>query len=261
MRTASPVTLFCWLAALAAAVHVPASARIVGGNNRAPLPTELEAPFSGVGRIVCRDPASGNRFSSTATLVGDRSTLLAVGHFRRTQSPDYKAVIPIDYCAFELRSADGTRLFGSMLAPHPVARFSPREQPSPLTPDWAILKLRTPAPESVLPARVQPMKADELARRSDAFLVGYHSFPEEAANRKQHSPQCKPLAVRDAPLVFSHSCDTELGSSGGLVYVNTPQGPRAVGMNHGSAIERNYGQIIGGELLRHLPKEAVAGSR
>ena len=234
---------------------------MAAANSRAPLPAELEAPFSGVGRLVCRDPASGNRFSSTATLVGDRSTLLAAGHFQRTRPSDHEAIIPIDYCAFELRSADGRRLFGSLLAPQWVARFSPREQPSPLTPDWAVLKLQTAAPDSALPVLVKPMKAEELARRPDAFLVGYHSFPEAAAKTKHHSPQCKPLAVPGAPLVFSHTCDTEFGSSGGLVYVSTPRGPRAVGINHGAATERNYGQIIGGEMLRHLPKQAVEASR
>jgi hypothetical protein len=40
--------------------------------------------------------------------------------------------------------------------------------------------------------------------------------------------------------------------------MSTDKGPRAIGMNHGSATERNwnYGQMIGGELARNLPVEA-----
>ncbi len=243
--------------ALAAGSFGPATAKVVGEDERASLAADLEAPFSGVGRIVCRDPATGERYASTATLVGDRATVLTTGHFRQVQTPSYTAVIPIDFCAFELRSAAGARVFGSFVGPSPVARFTARAEPNPLTPDWAILKLHTPAPPAVSPLMVRPMGAKELARRSDAFMVSYHSFPEANSRTKRYSPRCKPLPVPGAPLVFSHTCDTESGSSGGLLYIKTASGPRAVGMNHGSSAERNYGQIISREMLRNLPKQAV----
>jgi hypothetical protein len=233
----------------------------MGADNRVPLAANLEAPFSGVGRLVCRDPASGERFASTATLVGDRSTLLTTGHFSRVQTPSYTTTIPIDYCAFELRSADGQRVFASPVGRGAGGRFTARDEPSPFTPDWAILKLATPAPPSASPTRLKPMSAAELARRPDAFMVSYHSVPESAARTKSYSPGCTPMPVRREPLVFSHSCDTESGSSGGLVYIATPSGPRAVGINHGSAIERNYGQILTAEMLRSLPREAVDSPR
>ncbi len=247
--------------AVAIASFHPAIAKVVGEDERASLAADLEAPFSGVGRIVCRDPATGERYASTATLVGDHATVLTTGHFRRVQTPCYTAVIPIDFCAFELRSAAGARIFGSFVGASPVARFTVRAEPNPLTPDWAILKLHIPAPRAVSPVMVLPMKAKELAGRSDAFMVSYHSFPEATSRTKRYSPQCKPLPVRGAPLVFSHICDTESGSSGGLLYIKTATGPRAVGMNHGSSVERNYGQVIGGEMLRNLPKQAVDASR
>ena len=233
----------------------------MGADERASLAASLEAPLSGVGRLVCRDPATGDRFASTATLVGDRSTLLTTGHFSRVRTGGSVAVIPVEYCAFELRSAQGVRVFGSLLAPDPVARFSAGEEPSPFTPDWAILKLRTPAPAAAAPVLVRPMKAEELASRPDAFMVSYQSFPVETSRKKLHSPRCNPMPVDGAPLVFSHSCDTESGSSGGLVFIATTSGPRAVGMNHGSAVERNYGQLINAEMLRNLPKEALEGRR
>ncbi len=236
-------------------------AKVVGEDERASLAADLEAPFSGVGRIVCRDPATGERYASTATLVGDRATVLTTGHFRRVQKPGYTALIPIDFCAFELRSAAGARIFGSLVAPSPIARFTVRAEPNPLTPDWAVVKLHNPAPQGVSPVMVRPMEAKELARRSDAFMVSYHSFPEAMARTKRYSPRCKPLPVRGAPLVFSHTCDTEPGSSGGLLYIRTATGPRAVGMNHGSSDERNYGQIISSEMLRNLPEKAVDASQ
>ncbi len=247
--------------AVAMACFSPALAKVVGEDERASLAADLEAPLSGVGRIVCRDPATGERYASTATLVGDHSTVLTTGHFRRVQTPSHTAVIPVEFCAFELRSAAGARVFGSLVGPSPIARFTVRAEPNPLTPDWAILKLHTPAPPAVSPVIVRPMEAKELARRSDAFMVSYHSFPEATSRTKRFSPKCKPLPVRGAPLVFSHTCDTEAGSSGGLLYIKTVTGPRAVGMNHGSSAERNYGQIISGEMLRNLPKQAVDASR
>jgi hypothetical protein len=250
------------LCVLASVAHFPALARIVGADDRRLLPPPLEAPFSGVGRLVCRDPVSGERFSTTATLVGDRSTLVAAGHYGRVQMPGRSTVIAIEYCAFELRSVDGKRVFGSLVAPQPVTRFSARAEPDPLTPDWAILKLRTAAPLSVSPIIVRPMEASKLARRSDVFMVSYHSRPEALARTKRYSPACKPLPVRGQPLVFRHSCDTESGSSGGLLYIMTPAGPRAIGINHGSATERNwnYGQVISSEMIGHLPAEGVDAS-
>jgi hypothetical protein len=245
-------------AVIASSMHASAPARIVGADDRSPLPARLEAPFSGVGRLVCRDPESGNRFATTATLVGNRSTVVAVGHFGRVQMPGRSIVIAAEYCAFELRSGDGKRLFGSLLASPPVARFSARAEPDPRTPDWAILKLQTPAPEAVSPVIVRPTKAGDLGR-PDVFMVSYHSMPEALARTKRYSPACKPAPVRGEPLVFRHSCDTESGSSGGLLYIMTAAGPRAVGINHGSATDRNwnYGQIISKEMVGHLPEEGV----
>jgi hypothetical protein len=252
----SRLIALCALASLAA---VPALARIVGPDDRAALPPRLEASFSGVGRLVCRDPESGERFSTTATLVGNRSTLVAAGHYGRVQMPGRSTVIAIEYCAFELRSVDGRRVFGSLVAPQPVARFSARAQPDPLTPDWAILKLQNAAPLSVSPIVVRPMKAADLTRRLDVFMVSYHSRPEVLARTKRYSPQCRPMPVRGEPLVFRHSCDTESGSSGGLLYIMTRAGPRAVGINHGSATDRdwNYGQVISSDMIGHLPREGV----
>lgn len=253
---ASRLIVLCVFASVA---HLPALARIVGADDRVALPPPLEAPFSGVGRLVCRDPGSGERFSTTATLVGNRSTLVAAGHYGQVQMPGRSTVIPVEYCAFELRSLEGRRVFGSLVAPQPVARFSARAQPDPLTPDWAVLKLQTPAPLSVSPIIVRPTTAGHLTRRSDVFMVSYHSRPEAFAKTKRYSPACKPLPVRGEPLVFRHSCDTESGSSGGLLYIMTAAGPRAVGINHGSATDRdwNYGQVISSEMIGHLPEEGV----
>jgi hypothetical protein len=254
---------FLLAASVALGVQVPAAARIVGADERSALAADMEKQLSGVGRIVCRDPASGRRFASTATLVGNRSTLLTTGHFATVAVNGAKVVIPTEYCGFELRSAEGERFYGSLIAPDPVARFQAREQPDPLTPDWAIVKLRSPAPESVMPVLLRPLKPGELSRRKDTFLVSYHSVPDHLALRKRFSPSCKPSPVAGSALVFRHSCDTESGSSGGLIYMRTGDGLRAVGMNHGSATDRNwnYGQIIGGELARSLPADALDAER
>jgi V8-like Glu-specific endopeptidase len=249
--------------ALASLPHVPVAARVVGLDERRALAAGLETEYSGVGRLVCRDPASGKRFASTATLVGNRSTLLTTGHFATVAIRGSRVVIPTDYCAFELRTADGSRFYGSLIAPNPVARFRAREQPGPLTPDWAIVKLRTPAPAWVAPVLLKPIEAKELGRRADSFMVSYHSVPDAMALRKRYSPSCRPAAIAGSPLVFRHSCDTEPGSSGGLIFVSTARGPRAIGMNHGSATNKewNYGQLIGAELARNLPAEALEAAR
>jgi V8-like Glu-specific endopeptidase len=249
---------FLAIGALASLAQVPAAARIVGPDDRSALAAGLETELSGVGRLICRDPGSGNRFASTATLVGNRSTVLTTGHFASVSINGIKVVIPTDYCAFELRSADGIRFYASPIVPNPISRFRAQEQPDPLTPDWAIVKLRTEAPDWVTPVLLKPLKAEELRRSANSFLVGYHSVPEAMALRKRYSPSCRPTPIAGSLLVFRHSCDTESGSSGGLIYMSTDKGPRAIGMNHGSATERNwnYGQMIGGELARNLPVEA-----
>ena len=82
--------------ALALFMQVPAAARIVGTDERTALAADLETQLSGVGRLVCRDPASGKRFASTATVVGNRSTLLTTGHFATVTVNGSKVVIPTD---------------------------------------------------------------------------------------------------------------------------------------------------------------------
>lgn len=249
------------LLALAAAslASVPAAARIVGADERAPLPLGLDAAFSGVGRLVCRDPQTGNRFSTTATLVGNRSTLLAAGHFGHVPEGGRDGAIAPEYCAFELRSRDGKRFFASLLAPRPIARFSRRSAPDPSTPDWAVIRLATPAPASAAPVLVRPTGLRDIAAKGGVFMIGYHSSPEGLAGRKRISPGCMPSPILSEPLLFRHSCDTEPGSSGGLLFVMKPDGPRAIAINHGSATDRdwNYAQPIGSEIARHLPKEAI----
>jgi hypothetical protein len=242
---------------IAAVAASPASARVVGADERGPLPAGLEAQFSGVGRLVCRDPETGNRFSTTATLVGNRSTVLAAGHFGHVERGGRQSAIAPEYCAFELRSSDGKRFFGSLLAPQPVARFSQSREPDPSTPDWAIIKLRDAAPASAAPVVVRPARARDMSAR--VFMVSYHSSPDALARQKRYSPDCTPSPVAGKPLLFRHRCDTESGSSGGLLFIMTGAGPRAVAINHGSATERdwNYAQAIGSEIARHLPEEGV----
>ena len=94
-------------------------------------------------------------------------------------------------------------------------------------------------------------------------MVSYHSSPDHMALRKRYSPSCRPAVVAGSPLVFRHSCDTESGSSGGLIFLATDKGPRAIGMNHGSATDRswNYGQIISLEMANNLPAEALERAR
>lgn len=154
------------LCVLASVAHFPALARIVGADDRAALPLPLEASFSGVGRLVCRDPGRGERFSTTATLVGNRSTLVATGHYGRVKY-----------------SAGASALFAGMQA---IA--GPRRA-----------------------ARLQPQ-------------------------------------LRHGIRLFWW-----------LLYIMTPAGPRAVGINHGLATERdwNYGQVIGSDMIGHLPEAGV----
>lgn len=239
--------------------QIPAMAGIVGVDDRIALPAHLEAQFSGVGRLVCRDPRSGESFATTATVVGDRSTILAAGHFGRAQSRGRTIDIAVDYCGFELRSPEGRRIFGSLIQPRPVARFSASVTPDPRTPDWAILKLQNSAPSTVSPVAVQPTGVRGLARRAKVFMVSYHSSPTALAKTKLYSPQCKPSPLRQAPLVFRHSCDTAPGSSGGLLFIATSAGPRAIGINHGSSSDDgwNYGQLISQDIVRNLPPGSI----
>lgn len=244
---------------ICAAVGAPAPARVIGADERIALPARLETQFSGVGRLVCRDPRSGDSFATTATLVGDRSTILAAGHFGHAESRGRDLDIPVDYCAFELRSPEGRRTFGSLIQPLPVARFSASATPDPRTPDWAVLKLRTQAPASASPVIVQPITSRDLARQPDIFMVSYHSSPAALARTKRYSPQCRPSPLPHSPLVFRHGCDTAPGSSGGLLFVMAPGGPRAVGMNHGSSSDDgwNYGQVISRDMVRNLPRGSL----
>lgn len=107
------------------------------------------------------------------------------------------------------------------------------------------------------------MSVKTASQRNGAFMISYHSSPEDLARTKRYSPGCRLFPAPKADLVFRHTCDTESGSSGGLLYIMTAGGPRAVGINHGSATDRgwNYGQVITREIARHLPGEAIDGSQ
>jgi len=243
---------------LVLALAWPGHARVIGEENRSRLSDANQRLFAGVGKLICVDRRSRIRGTSTATLVGNRRTVLAVGHFRRIFVDGTLTVLPLGRCRFDLFAPDRRRIFSSPLASVSAAR--PPEaygRTGTGTADWAVIRLARAVPERIPPIRLRVATYDRLAALTGVFMVAYHDSPNIPDNEKVHAPDCAPRPVGSR--VFAHRCDTSPGASGGLLFVETSRGPRAIGMNNADGVteDDNFGQLFTDDLMAALPRDAV----
>ncbi len=252
------------LVALGLALCLPSAAQaleVIGPENRSRLTDRGLEAFLGVGRLICVDPVTGHRTFTTATLVGNRQTIIGVGHFGRSETAAGVRTVSTDHCLFRLYDRHGEPMFESAVIQQRAAR--PAEDYVPAhsdTPDWVILSLARRAPAAVTPLRLAPVSVRALGRLPGVFMIGHHAAPHIPINDRVFSPDCAPRPFPRSALLFRHSCDTSAGSSGSLLYLETPAGPRAVGINYAYEGEGglNLGQIFPRDLVAALPPGAIA---
>lgn len=234
-----------------AGVPDAANAKIIGADDRRPEPD-----FDAVGRLVCIEEATGRRVQSTMTLVGDRKTVIGVGHFGQGSVAGAAGSLPLSSCTFELYGRFRARMFSSRIATVVDARYTFNPTPNVRTADWTILRLAEAAPDFIQPVKLAPIGLDRLTAAKGLFMVAYHR--DLLPGARVRSPDCDPRALKGEASAFRHSCDTDLESSGGLIFRMGPNGPRGVAMNFAQSSDNyNYGKLLDPEMVRQLPKGSV----
>lgn len=237
-----------------------ARAEVIGEDDRTFLPRSRAQTYSGVGQVICTSP-SGKTSATTMTLVGDRSTVIGVGHYRRDLANEQS--FALDDCQFVLVDRGGTIVFQSSFIGERLAADANRYLENLVeVPDWSVLKLETNAPPWAQPVRLHPLTPSALEAQSHVFAVAFHSAGRRYKLKKLWSPGCVPQSVAGHPYVFLHSCDVSPGSSGGLIF--SADAPAvAIGMINGFShrFEKNYGHSFSAELIQQLGKPLEAAGR
>ncbi len=222
------------------------------------LNAAAEKVFAAVGRINCFDPATGLENFSTATVVGNKKTLLKTRHFTMVDAPDGTLhLFHPSQCTFNLYNAQGRRYFSSKLSIAHSGTEDPRQTDREGELDWAVLTLENPVPSHVSPMSIQPMDKRELRAVDATVLVGYHG-DVPAKTRKVISNHCYPEGGYTSTMI-AHLCDTGGGSSGALIYKIVKGRPVAMAMNISESIHGNENQalLFGCRLQTGLRAEGV----
>ena len=135
-----------------------------------------EKAFAAVGRTSCFDPATKTANDGTATVVGNRKTLLTVRHFTKVNASDGTLhLFHPSQCTFSLHNARGERYFSSKLSiAHSGTDHVGRIGKDYRDVDWAVLTLENPVPKYISPMSIQPMDKSELTNLGFTMLVGFH---------------------------------------------------------------------------------------
>ena len=219
-----------------------------------------EKLFAAVGRINCFDQRNRARNFSTATVVGNRKTLLAVRHFSILKRPSREAphFFHPSQCRFYLYNAKGKKYFSSKLSIAHSGTEDPKLVYTNRKLDWTVLTLKNPVPNHILPISIQPINKGELTDLGPTILIGYHgdtTYP----TRKLVSQYCSPEIRYRSSNVIAHFCDTGGGSSGALIYKLVKGHPLAMAMNiseHRFANE-NRALLFGPQLQAGLKSQGV----
>lgn len=249
-------------------------AHVIGKDDRTNLNDAEENQFAAVGKVHCQDPHDRNlEYWTTGTLVGDQRTVFTSGHFGvKPRSRDYPThIFPVEHCEFRIYAPHGGRfpdgysykrfaiVSGQRAAP-PEAYIDYKADRA----DWAVLSLQGSGVDaSLAPAiKVRLATMDQLVDQPDTFMVAYHDRSKAIdADVRVLSPRCAIRRDRRShdDTWFLLNCDTNKGSSGGLVFAEDASGePVAIGYatSDGLAKERdrnNYGQPFNGEARSKIP--------
>lgn len=188
-----------------------------------------------VGRLYCGK--GSDRFMSTATLIENSTTILAASHFNYWEAKD--RVIPVGNCEFQLLSEGGSVVFRSGVevvkrGGEPSQMFLSRAT------DWAVLRLKEPAPADRHPLEVATNSAPSAY--SDAYILGY-SLRYHRMEAQYFERSCNARPTRAGSIVLTHSCTTAPGMSGAPLISLVGGEPKLVALH--SARESDLGVAVG----------------
>ncbi len=271
---------FASLALIFALIGQPAKleAHVIGKDDRTYLNDEEETRFSAIGKVFCRDPSDPNlKHWTTGTLVGDQTTVFTSGHFGvRPQSRKRGAhIFPLEHCEFRIYAPDGGKFSDGYAYKRFAIAGATRAQPPDSyvdykadRADWAIITLSGSGVGASLarPINVRTASLDQLVAEPEAFLIAYHDGIERIdPDQRVRSPDC--AIRRDSRSSddswFLLSCDTNKGSSGGLIFARDASDELvALGFATADRLAKsrdrnNYGQPFTPDVLALIPSAAI----
>jgi Trypsin-like peptidase domain/Putative peptidoglycan binding domain len=257
----------------AATPWTPIPVAVFGTDDRVPLPDRYKSLQGHLGllfnvqsRTVCTAFCVGEDVIATAAHCLYRTageTAPGLGNFWFARSYDHVR----DYARIAGRAADAA-------AQHVLAgsqKLSTRP-PIDATRDWALVKLDRP----LCPAHglvVQPMPPEEILKEAAAdrvFQVSYHrdfkqwrmAYSRPCSVSRSFEVVAWEAITQDfaAPEhLLLHTCDTGGASSGSPLFVDTPDGPRVIGINVGTYVQSRT-LMQQGEVVQRLKADMVANT-
>ncbi|MCB2064003.1 MAG: hypothetical protein KDE25_11235 [Novosphingobium sp.] len=267
---------FACLASLFALIGQSATlqAHVIGKDDRSYLSHAEEERFAGVGKVHCDDPTDPDLdYWTTGTLVGDQKTVFTNGHFgvkpaSRRSEPH---IFPVEHCEFRIYAPHGGKFADGYAYKRFAIASAQRAQPPEAyidykadREDWAVLTLSGAGVDaaSARALTVRQASMDELVEEPDSFLIAYHDKVKGIdPDARVISPGCAVRKDRRASddTWFLLDCDTNKGSSGGLIFAKDATGEHvALGFatSDGLAKENdhsNYGQPFTADVRGRIP--------
>lgn len=222
-----------------------ANASVIGEDNRRAPATEDSHLESAVGLIFCtRSFDSGRRRSAgTATIVGNRSTLLTAAHvFEDEAGRQGPRVLfdPVQDCVFRQYDSSGETRFEVEIRRAEMGEF--RHNAGAPNQDWAILETAQPlpAPATVIPFASRTTDPSDLAGLS-MRMIAFHADVDRARRMPLLSEGALFRIDYGGFTRLAHTADTGRMSSGAAIVHRTPDGQNVVvGVNRSSA---NFGDF------------------
>lgn len=256
---------FSCLTVVVAQSHLMAG--VIGPDDRRPPAADETTLLQSLVQVFCAKLIGGiyYRSASTATVVGNRNTILTVAHAftDRPRSDDPQSVSlvhfdPVDDCRFRQFDANGSITFEAAFQSVEMGAF--RNDPGTPNDDWAVLKTAQPLPENAVALAFangsgEPGSFSGLPIK----ILAFHADLEHA-RRVPLLSEGKLLSVEYAGHTrLAHTADIGRMSSGAAIVHRTRSGEYiVVGVNRSSANlgEFNLAVPMSGALQRVLNNHA-----
>ena len=229
------------ISALAIAAYAPPSIST-------PVEIQQRDVMSAVGVVNC--VYGGKNFSSNAVVLEDRSLVLTVSHFNFDKR--IRQELPISSCRFKLADPDAR---GTVF----VSRFtvadrgaSRMELNDSFALDWAVLRLRKPAP--VTPLKLGHLGSQAASRSASLYSpIGSTATASRAASVQS---DCDLRRERENSIVLLHGCQTGPGMSGSPFVSHRERGPRVIAIHAKRTRQSAIAVGIDGQMRHAILKEA-----
>ncbi|MBX7497005.1 hypothetical protein K3172_14175 [Qipengyuania sp. 6B39] len=216
----------------------------LAGPAGVPAHAQDEPRLAPVGQLVCR--GSGWTLETVATLVGDRSTLVGVGHFGTLKKPRGPIHIPAEKCHFTLFDDEGHPAFTSRLRVRRIGGPAGARSAS-FAVDWAIFDLATPAPETALPARLE-LRSNRFRQQT----VTLYRQVREGRGKRLARLDCTAWTERETSVLAFHDCPTRPGWSGAPITARQAGALVVLGVHAGSNEGQPSGPVFVGKLGQRM---------